>query len=78
MVRQSSVPSRFDEAYVQPSTELEMRYGWVEVTFWDGSFGNLEPDIHISFSQLWTQNNRGTLFVFLLMHQEYKTLENAS
>ena len=27
VVRQSSVPSRFDEAYVQPSTELEMRYG---------------------------------------------------
>ena len=36
VVRQSSVPSRFDEAYVPPNTELEMRYEirMIEVNFW--------------------------------------------
>ena len=44
VVRQSSVPSRFDEAYVQPNTELEMRYEIrIRGQFLGGAI--LEPDI---------------------------------
>ena len=59
VVRQSSVPSRFDEAYVPPNTELEMRYEirMIEVNFWAERYWSQKciPDYNIRSDRLFGQ-----------------------